>query len=150
MFIVNRHMCIADMQTDGTSHTALISETLLGPGGADSAIVGNQPQYYYAKLSAGPLTPALCDGNSGPYKTDRGLIWADGESVVYDHAYLPNRKGWDCMASGGFSFRAARSMHVNGVQVCFGDGSVRYYQNEINPTIWTAFATRNGGEAVED
>ncbi|MFO0813456.1 MAG: DUF1559 domain-containing protein [Gemmatales bacterium] len=149
MFIVNRHLRIEDMR-DGTSHTSLISETLLGPGGSDAASVGNLPQNYYAKLSAGPLTAALCDSNAGPYKTDRGLIWADGESVVYDHAYTPNRKGWDCMASGGFSFRAARSMHVQGVQVLFGDGSVRYYQNDIDPVIWSAFSTRFGGEVVED
>ncbi len=58
--------CVIEDMRDGTSHTALISETLLGPGGPDVANVGNQPQYYYAKLSAGPLTASLCDSNVGP------------------------------------------------------------------------------------
>lgn len=149
MFIVNRHMKMADMR-DGTTHTAIFSESILGPGGSDVSNVGNRPESYYAKLSAGPLTRSLCDSNAGPYKTDRGLIWADGESVVYDHAYLPNTKTWDCMASGGFSFRAARSMHVNGVQVVFGDGSVRFYPNDIDPVVWKAFSTRDGGEPVSE
>lgn len=149
MFIVDRHSRIRDMR-DGTAYTSLISETLLGPGGPDSATAGNTPQYYYAKLSAGPLTQAMCDANAGPYKTDRGQIWADGESVVYDHAYPPNARTWDCMASGGFSFRAARSMHVNSVQVLFGDGSVRNYSNDIDINVWKAYSTRNGGEPVLD
>jgi len=149
MFIVDRHQKIRDMY-DGTTHTSLISETLIGPGGPDVTSVGNTPQYYYAKLSAGPITQALADSFPGPYKTDRGQIWADGESVVYDHAYPPNRASWDCMAPGGYSFRAARSMHVGGVQVLFGDGSIRYYHNDIDINIWKAFATRNGGEAISD
>lgn len=149
MFIVNRHMRMEDMR-DGTSHTAIFAETLLGPGGPDVTSVDNRPQYYYAKLGAGPLTQSLCDANAGPYKTDRGLIWADGESVVYDHAYQPNARTWDCMASGGFSFRAARSMHPGGVQVLFGDGSLHFFTNDIDPTIWKGYATRDGGEVVPD
>jgi prepilin-type processing-associated H-X9-DG protein len=145
VFIVDLKLRIADM-IDGTSNTALISETLLGTGGPDitdpSAVRYDR---HYLKLGAGPLTAALCSA-MGVFKTDRGLIWADGESVVYDHFFPPNYSNWDCMASGGFSFRAARSKHVGGVNLLYGDGSVRHIEDNIDPAIWSALATRNGGE----
>jgi prepilin-type N-terminal cleavage/methylation domain-containing protein/prepilin-type processing-associated H-X9-DG protein len=42
------------------------------------------------------------------------------------------------------------SEHRNGCNVLFGDGSVRFISQFINPFAWVALSTRNGGEVVAD
>ena len=44
----------------------------------------------------------------------------------------------------------ASSRHVGGVNALFGDGSVRFVPNAINPATWAALGTRDGGEVVGD
>jgi prepilin-type processing-associated H-X9-DG protein len=41
---------------------------------------------------------------------------------------------------------AARSYHAGGVNVVFGDGSVRFITDNINFATWQALGTRAGGE----
>jgi prepilin-type N-terminal cleavage/methylation domain-containing protein/prepilin-type processing-associated H-X9-DG protein len=41
------------------------------------------------------------------------------------------------------------SMHMQGVNFLFGDGSVRIIQNTISPSVWVGITTRAGGEAVD-
>jgi prepilin-type processing-associated H-X9-DG protein len=43
-------------------------------------------------------------------------------------------------------FRAARSLHSGGVNVTFGDGSVRFIADTVQRDVWRAMATRAGGE----
>jgi prepilin-type processing-associated H-X9-DG protein len=40
------------------------------------------------------------------------------------------------------------SMHMQGVNFLFGDGSVRIMQNTISPAVWVGIATRAGDEPV--
>src|SRR5262249_49137234 len=132
------------------SNTAFFSETLIGPGGSDVASAGGViKDLHYGKLSAGPLTPDLCAGAT-LWKPDRADRWADGESIVYDHYYPPNPSPWDCMASCGYSWRAARSRHAGGVNVLLGDGHVRFVSNSINLATWRGMGTRAGGEVPGD
>jgi prepilin-type N-terminal cleavage/methylation domain-containing protein/prepilin-type processing-associated H-X9-DG protein len=42
----------------------------------------------------------------------------------------------------------ARSRHVNGVNSCFGDGSVRFINDNVNQTIWFYLNSRNDGQAI--
>jgi prepilin-type N-terminal cleavage/methylation domain-containing protein/prepilin-type processing-associated H-X9-DG protein len=44
----------------------------------------------------------------------------------------------------------ACSRHTGGVNVLFGDGSVRFIRDTINPFTWEAIGTRAGGEVVSD
>ncbi|MBW8885292.1 MAG: DUF1559 domain-containing protein [Planctomycetia bacterium] len=46
--------------------------------------------------------------------------------------------------------KAARSRHPSGLNVGFGDGSVRFVTNNIPLTIWQAIGTLNGGESLGD
>ena len=40
------------------------------------------------------------------------------------------------------------SAHPGGVNLAFGDGSVRFIKDTIALTVWRALSTRNGGEIV--
>jgi prepilin-type N-terminal cleavage/methylation domain-containing protein/prepilin-type processing-associated H-X9-DG protein len=149
VFFVDKKLKMADL-VDGTSNTAFLCETIIGPGGPDvierAAVV---PDLHYAKLSAGPLTESACS-EATLWKTNRAAMWADGESIVYDHAYAPNPPQWDCMASGGYSFRAARSRHSGGVNLLLGDGHVRFVSNPVSLITWQALSTRARGDVPGD
>jgi prepilin-type processing-associated H-X9-DG protein len=45
---------------------------------------------------------------------------------------------------------AARSYHAGGVNVCMGDGSVRFVRDSIALTLWNAMGSRGGGEAISN
>ena len=45
-------------------------------------------------------------------------------------------------------FAAARSYHTGGVNVSLGDGGVRFVSDNISLTVWQAYGTRSGSEAV--
>jgi prepilin-type processing-associated H-X9-DG protein len=42
------------------------------------------------------------------------------------------------------------SYHPGGVNVLFGDGSVRFMKESTALTVWRALSTRNGGEVVSN
>jgi prepilin-type processing-associated H-X9-DG protein len=52
--------------------------------------------------------------------------------------------------SSGTTWASARSRHPGGVNAAMADGSVRFVSNNIRQEIWTALATRNGGEPVSN
>jgi prepilin-type processing-associated H-X9-DG protein len=43
---------------------------------------------------------------------------------------------------------AASSQHPGGVNALFGDGSVRWTKNTVDPTVWRSLGTIAGGEVV--
>jgi prepilin-type processing-associated H-X9-DG protein len=47
-----------------------------------------------------------------------------------------------------YGFITARSYHPGGINVTMTDGSVRFVKDSINPTIWYAIASRQGGEVI--
>ena len=66
---------------------------------------------------------------------------------------------WGCRSFAGMpcstlgspytsQFAAARSYHSGGVNVSYGDGSVRFVADGISLAIWQALGSRGGGEIV--
>ncbi len=148
IFYTASRVKMADI-TDGTSNTAMVAESLMGPGGPSATTTPQLPQLYYAwTQSRTPMSDGLCNGAS-LWKTDRNTRWADGEvyQTLYDHGYPPNYKGWDCI-SIGFNWKAARSKHSGGVNIALADGSVRFVTNGVDLTTWHALGSRDGGEVL--
>ena len=51
--------------------------------------------------------------------------------------------------TGGWpTFNAARSRHPGGVNILFGDGSVKFIKDTVNLQTWRALGSSRGGEIV--
>ena len=74
--------------------------------------------------------------------------------LSYGHFMTPNQAsctypsdpslGW----GGTWAAITANSNHPGGVNVCFGDGSVRFIKDTVNLQTWWALGSRNGGEVI--
>jgi prepilin-type N-terminal cleavage/methylation domain-containing protein/prepilin-type processing-associated H-X9-DG protein len=141
--------------TNGMSHTALFSESILG--NADGSSSMNDPTVDYKFTLSTPLTVANCAStNQWNVSDGRGFSWACGElrCALYNHYYLPNQNLPDCLGSGlgggaqaefiDFGWRTARSRHAGGVNLVMADGSVSFIDNAITLSVWQAMASRTG------
>jgi prepilin-type processing-associated H-X9-DG protein len=152
---------IADV-TDGTSNTAMMSESLLGDG--PTSYIGSipaNPQRVYAYLFGQPVTEANCAGATAwNVENLRGFLWATGEirCASYNHYYTPNAPLPDCITNDmtigvgiytAVGFRGARSNHSGGVNILLGDASVRFASNSVSLATWRALGTRSGGEVLD-
>jgi len=68
-----------------------------------------------------------------------------GEMVPMDWGSIDENDGGPTYMS-----LAASSYHGDGVNVLFGDGSVRYVKNKVDPSVWAALGTVAGQEPISD
>jgi len=160
--------------SDGLSMTAFWSEFVKGDGVDPNASATDGLGMVYTLgasytnnsgaasiVTAELLNSQLCDAQVGKAGTHffswRGERWATQDPARggwYSHTGPPNRAS--CVYSNGNqvnkgSYEAiitASSAHPGGVNVLFGDGSVRFIKNSVNYPIWYAIGTRAGGEIV--
>jgi prepilin-type N-terminal cleavage/methylation domain-containing protein/prepilin-type processing-associated H-X9-DG protein len=68
---------------------------------------------------------------------------------IYTAGYCNNQptQGMPCTGTGGAVFYS-RSNHSGGVNICLGDGSVRFINNSINPTTWMWMGPGNDGQVI--
>jgi len=155
--------------TDGTSNTMFMSQCLLGlnqnltkpftdlipeerrrqtgslPGkGLFTGPSGANPGY-----GASPPIGATEFQAATSWRGNRGgsWIWANASANGFTAALPPNSPDPDSTAHG-MGFLSARSNFSGGVNVCFGDGSVRFVRDSISITTWRALATRANGEVI--
>ena len=171
VFYVNSATRFAKLP-DGSSHTAEMSESLLGEDNSPTgAFAGARPERHYKFVLGFSATPDLTDAkcnsaamyNStlGNGNDPRGCAWCSGEyrCALYNHYYTPNATNFDCVTSvtvdptmppktlySAYGWRAARSSHPGGVNVLFADGSIRFVTDSIDPVIWKAASTRAGSD----
>jgi type II secretory pathway pseudopilin PulG len=179
VFYVNSATTYADI-TDGTSQTIVASESLLGADtfrDSAGALTGATPErtYKFVLSFASPpnLTDFVCNGSLNYNSTvangndPRGFAWCSGEyrSALYNHYYPPNATNCDCVTSvtidptppparpvlySAYGWRAARSLHMQGVNIVLADGSGRFINNQVDLIIWQGLSTRGGGETVSN
>jgi len=158
--------------TDGLSNTALSAEVVayqpllkscFGNGSGGTFPTLSSP--YNVPSPADSLAVLKAAADSGSCKVDAGHTkWSIG-SACYDGfttALPPNAKvmvdatqhNYDLSTidenNGGPTFAAitARSHHPGGVNVMFGDGSVRFIKDSIDGMSWRALGSIAGGEVV--
>jgi prepilin-type N-terminal cleavage/methylation domain-containing protein len=122
--------------TDGTSNTLLLSEVIVGqPMGAAQNLSDHRGDLYNDDYN-GCMFMAYTPPNS---------TFPDWVPTYCQSLYLTNPP---CVSKNP-AFNAARSLHAGGgVNATMGDGSVKFFKNSINPAIWRALSTPNGGEVT--
>lgn len=156
LFYINSQTRLSKV-TNGLSKTAAMSESILGqalPFGAKRSQW--DPRFVYAFTFATPLTETACNLTVTSNLTDpRGFAWANGEyrSTMYNHYWTPNSQTFDCIASrivgtlaevdAAYGWRAARSLHLGGVNLLLADGSVQFETDGIDATVWKSLAIRD-------
>jgi prepilin-type N-terminal cleavage/methylation domain-containing protein/prepilin-type processing-associated H-X9-DG protein len=136
---------------DGLSNTSFFSERVLADG--NNAIVSPIADVFFSP--GFPLTPddamQQCQAVNindlhNQFPLFMGAPWLNGQHIFL-HVTPPNSR------SCGFflSLRAVMppsSRHPGGVNVLFGDGSVKFVKDSVNLPTWRALGTRIGGEVV--
>jgi prepilin-type N-terminal cleavage/methylation domain-containing protein/prepilin-type processing-associated H-X9-DG protein len=145
--------------TDGTSQTAFLSEKRRGGGSPDP----RSDMYMMDPTNSLQSTYQTCtnlDTSMAMVLSSRlGATWAIGDMTctTYNHVSGPNTRTCagmtsDVMMGGPMVNMAVQlppsSYHPGGVNVLFGDGSVRIMKDSIMLQVWRALSTRNGGEVT--
>jgi len=148
---------------DGTSNTAIFSEWIKGQavdpaGGKDglAMVYSTSAPSWIPPQSVVPyqdwVSAQQCQNNATSRNWSwKGEWWIYGGAGEYSHTQPPNRRACNY---GGQDWRGTMTMigpssnHPGGVNVLFGDGSVKFVKSTINFVPWYAIATPNGGETV--
>jgi prepilin-type N-terminal cleavage/methylation domain-containing protein/prepilin-type processing-associated H-X9-DG protein len=156
---------------DGLSNTAFWSEIVKGDGTDPASSADSVGMTYSSGIPSinnpvpgNPLQSEFQNAQICQQSTARNFSWR-GERYVtqdpgrgggYSHTQLPNRKSCYYSDVNGPGpnpavyqhMLAAGSSHPGGVNVLFGDGSVRFVKNSVGYNIWYAVGTRAGGEII--
>jgi prepilin-type N-terminal cleavage/methylation domain-containing protein len=156
---------------DGTSNTIAFSEALAGPnlGQADkrttmSGLTDASYQWSSAFQNPANVIAYINACNTAwqtragvTFSNSRGTRWAMGSTgwTMFATVVPPNGAKWSacrigCSGCGtdGTQLANATSNHAGGVNVCLGDGSVRFVKDSVNQQTWWAIGTRAGNETV--
>jgi prepilin-type processing-associated H-X9-DG protein len=159
--------------TDGTSNTAVMSESLQSNSGLQMdglGMVYDGPTWNQFLGQGGPggppdwLAAQACQNAVKPNQEYwwKGEFALSGGHNLYAHTQTPNRRScywlgvssfpqpssWQDYAGATQTMVAASSAHPGGVNVLFMDGSVHFMKNSVNYATWYAIATVAGGEIV--
>lgn len=136
---------------DGLSNTAMFSERCLGDSGSPDP----RADFYLTGFSLS-WCPDVVPGVTPRYTNDfewSGGRWGDGNVFYtrYHHIFPPQANS--CVLGGTQDHGSpvvvsASSRHPGGVNMLLADGSVRLVRPQIDPAVWSALGTIQGGEAV--
>ena len=137
--------------TDGLSNTGFYGERIVGDG--TTSIISPIADVFFDP--GAPLTPAQALAQcqalniynpANQLPMIMGVPWIDGQHIML-HVSTP-----DTRSCGFFIVNRAvmppSSKHPGGVNMLWGDGSVKFIKDTVNLQIWQALGTRNGGEII--
>jgi prepilin-type N-terminal cleavage/methylation domain-containing protein len=144
--------------SDGRSNTLAFGEVRAYSSGFRNAAIPN----------AAPPTLANICTYGGQFKADSEHVeWVDGKvhETGFTTTFGPNAKticnvggvdylcDWINQLEGGTLATTgavtSRSYHPNGVQASLLDGSVRFFGDSVNVSVWQAISTREGNEVAK-
>jgi hypothetical protein len=122
--------------TDGTSHTAMLSELIITPDVIDDDERGR----YYDPIPGGTQFTTKYPPNSS---VPDFINWISKEPVPK----APGEwcAGGECQPSQN-QFLSTRSYHEGGVNLATADGAVHFITDDIDPVVYTSMGSRNGAE----
>jgi prepilin-type processing-associated H-X9-DG protein len=123
--------------TDGTTHTAMVSELILSPDDIDDDIRG---RYYNACGGAVNFTTLYPPNTSVPDK----INWLSTQPVPKAPALTGPAGSGRWLAQD--MYLSARSYHEGGVNMMMADGAVTFMPDDIDPQVYKTFGSRNGAE----
>ncbi|MCA9212018.1 MAG: DUF1559 domain-containing protein [Planctomycetales bacterium] len=127
---------VADI-SDGLSKTALLSEVNPIARGS-SAMDDIRGAYMTASMGASTYSHRTLPNSDSPDCINGCDIHATGRMRCIEISQTGT--------SSGDTFAAARSGHEDGVNVAFGDASVRFIGDDVSPKVWRALATRSASD----
>lgn len=148
---------------DGLSNTVLMSERTQSD---DDRTSFEREDFWFADVpvSLHPIAEddmrRICGSLSSQpahFMPLAGRVWIQGgyAHTLYNHVLGPNAPEPDCSSDTGSIYSdtvvgafKASSRHSGGVNVLFGDGSVRFTADQIDLQLWRALATRKGTETL--
>jgi prepilin-type processing-associated H-X9-DG protein len=147
--------------TDGTSHTAAVTERLFQTA-TDLNAVRSGPETlksYHVTASSGRTLSRMrdrCDSSSthaDPVAAAFiGRAWISGwtpTAPTYMHLNTPNTHHchFKSLSDDGDFAVTPSSNHPGGVNIVMADGHVDFISNDIEPHVWWALGSRDGGES---
>ena len=153
--------------TDGTSNTHFVSEILQGasddvrgtiwtdhPGAGSymTRFTPNGNEDYVPKFQPWASAVGNLAGNTMDNLPVFGGLSSPGTSPPSPGSLCDSQpaQGLACynQANEGGQYTGSRSRHPGGVNSLFGDGSVHFMKNSINPLIWVQLGSIAGGEVI--
>lgn len=133
--------------TDGLSHTAAVSELLIGNGDR----MAGRAEFYPPRGANIATFLGACASLRAPLPAAyriRGRLWTYGDISMtgYNHMLTPNNNS--CVYGGDVQAGAysAISLHPEGVNLLHADGHVSFIVEHIAMGAWSALGSRNGGD----
>src|SRR5262245_31048782 len=139
---------------DGSSLTILFTEVRVGLNQNDRRGVWAMGLAGSSIVSAHAIGDATVPNDANEFSDD-----IEDCNAVRTAAGLPARSGMGVLRMGCSNDNLpqnwpnwqgqARSRHTNGVNACFGDGSVRFISNSVTQTVWFRMNSRNDGQVYD-
>ncbi len=124
---------------DGTSNTVLCGEVIMGPN------AGNPNYDHRGDIFNDDYNCTMFMCYTTPNSKIPDALGGTGNGEPYCSWRI---KSAPPCTGGAPVFNAARSRHSGGVNILFGDGSVKFVKDSVNPITWQALGSTAGGEVV--